>query len=87
MAKQISQMFMCESYLLGIKTSAGGFRVGLLLFICKASQSNKCFENVVKFKHLDMTFTNKHHMYEGIKGRSYKGHPLSSEYFIFPSGI
>ena len=50
MPKQIAQMFMCDSYLLGIKTSAGG----LVLFICKASQSNKCFENVVKFKHLDM---------------------------------
>jgi len=58
MPKQIAQMFMCESYLLEIKTYAGGFGVGLLLFICKASQSNKCFENVVKFEHLDMTFTN-----------------------------
>jgi hypothetical protein len=77
---------MCESYLLGIETSAGGFRVGLVLFICKASHSNKCLENV-KFKHLDMTLTNKHQIYEEIDGRLDKGQPLSSECFVFPSGI
>jgi len=34
-----------------------------------------------------MRFTNKRHMCEEIKVRPDKGQPLSSECFVFPSGI
>jgi hypothetical protein len=52
------------------KASAGGFRVCMAFFISEASQSNKCFENVMKFKYLGMIITNKNHVYEEIKIRS-----------------